>query len=150
MWRYFIVLGLLLFTSKVGTAQKILLAQKADELGNWYREKGENSAAFRWYKMSAELGNSDGQNALGLCYDKNGGENFYGFEKNNRIAFKWYKLSAEQGNYAGQYNLGNCYDKGFEGYYGVEKDNETAIYWYELATAQGDEYAKERLKVLKN
>jgi len=87
--------------------------------------KGE---AFRWYKKSAERGNSSAQNNLACCYD-----NGDGVEKNKEKAFEWFEKAAEQGNATAQNNLGNCYDKGS----GVEEDKEKAIEWYIKSAEQG-------------
>eukprot|EP00825_Cyclidium_porcatum_P037532 TRINITY_DN4162_c0_g1_i8.p3 TRINITY_DN4162_c0_g1~~TRINITY_DN4162_c0_g1_i8.p3 ORF type:complete len:117 (+),score=33.51 TRINITY_DN4162_c0_g1_i8:226-576(+) len=68
------------------------------------------SQAFKYYKLSADQGNSNGQNNLGYCY-----ANGKGTEQDLEMAFKafkYYKLSADQGNANGQYNLGYCYDNG--------------------------------------
>ena len=49
--------------------------------------------AVKWYRKSAEQGNSSAQSNLADCY-KNG----YGVSKDISEAVKWYRKAAEQGN----------------------------------------------------
>ena len=46
--------------------------------------------SFKYYKLSADKGNTTAQNNLGNCY-----LNGIGTEKDYEIAFKYYKLSAD-------------------------------------------------------
>ena len=65
------------------------------------------------YKLSAEQGNSEGQYALGRCY-----ENGIGFVKDLKKAFKFFKLAAEQGHVEARRALIEFYDNGV----GTKKD----------------------------
>nr|MCR4898079.1 TIR domain-containing protein [Acholeplasmatales bacterium] len=98
-------------------------------------EKDEN-VAFKYYKLSADKGNSRGQSSLGVSYAKG-----IGIEKNEGLAFKYIKLSAEQACAVGENNLGICYEKGI----GVEKDFLLAFKYYKLSAAQG--YARAQYNV---
>ena len=59
--------------------------------GIFYQKNLEE--AFKYYKLSADQGNSYALYSLGNMY-----ENGYGIEKNLEEAFKYYNLSAEKGN----------------------------------------------------
>lgn len=97
--------------------------------------KDENEA-FRWYKLSADLGNCRGQGILGYCY----GEGF-GIEKDETMAIIWYRRAAAQGETVAIYNIGYCYEEGI----GVAKDISEAIHWYTLAAEQGNAFAQNAL-----
>ena len=92
--------------------------------------------AFKWFKLSAEQGDSIGQFNLGRRYMYG-----WGVEKNKTEAIKWYKLSAEQGNSEAQKKLGKCYMYGW----GVEENETEAVKWYELSAEQGDSEAQNEL-----
>lgn len=82
--------------------------------------------AVKWYRLSAEQGNSDAQYMLGRCY------NFgIGVERNSDEAIKWYRLSAEQGNEMAQNKLGS---------------NRMKQKWY----CSGDVVAKRAAEILEN
>lgn len=84
--------------------------------------------AVKWFRLSAEQGNANGQNALGFSYQY--GE---GVEENMEEAIKWYWLATEQKNARAQYNLGFCYFIGK----GVEKDLKEAIRLIRMSADQG-------------
>jgi hypothetical protein len=117
-------------TPKVGSKQAQLWNQKGEDY--YYGEKGvsqDYEEAVKWYRKSAEQGNANGQNELGLMYDKGNGV-AQDYEK----AMKWYRKSAEQGLALGQYNLGILYAKGK----GVSQDYEEAVKWFRKSARQGD------------
>jgi serine/threonine protein kinase len=98
--------------------------------------------AFKWLKMSAELGDPDAQSALGKMYqngDAEGGQN-------EREAVRWYTKSAEQNNAEGQYWLGRAYEVGAGG---LKKDRKRAEDLYFLAKIQGHPRAEEALEKLR-
>ena len=92
--------------------------------------------AFKWYKKSAEQGNSIGQYNLGSAY-KNG----EGVENNVDEALKWYTKSAEQGNADAQSDLGLLYTTGE----GVKKDFAIALNWYTKSANQNNSTAQYNL-----
>jgi TPR repeat protein len=51
--------------------------------------------AFKYYKLSADQGNSSSQFNVGTCY-----ENGDGVDINLEEAFKYYKFSADQGSHS--------------------------------------------------
>lgn len=91
--------------------------------------KEQYSDAFRWYKMSADQGDAEGQAWLGNCYYFG-----YGTSVNYNEAFKWYERSMADGqnNSEGQNGLGNCYLHG----HGVEQDRKTAFAYFEKSAEQ--------------
>jgi len=88
-----------------------------------------SSGDAKWYRASAEQGNSAGQNDLGDCYFCG-----KGVKQNFEEAAKWYRASAEQGNSYGQSNLGLCYLNGK----GVEQNFEEAAKWFLASAEQGN------------
>ncbi len=79
-------------------------------------------------RMSAEQGDAEAQNLLGVCY-----ENGQGVEQDYEEAARWYRKSAEQGFAMAQANLGGCYYFGN----GVEQDYREAVKWFRKAAEQG-------------
>ena len=67
----------------------------------------DDGEAVRLFRLSAEQGNANGQNNLGVMY-KNG----RGVVQDDGEAVRLFRLSAEQGNAAGQHNLGVMYKNG--------------------------------------
>ena len=53
----------------------------------------DNSKAVKWFRLSAEQGNSAAQNNLGTMYHY--GE---GVPQNFQKAAEWYRMSADQGD----------------------------------------------------
>jgi TPR repeat protein len=87
----------------------------------------ENEAA-KYYRLSADQGNSQGQFRYGRCL-----EHGIGVAKDSAEAAKYYKLSANQGNSHGQVSYGRCLEFGT----GVQKNIAVAARYYGLATEQG-------------
>jgi len=85
-------------------------------------------SAFYWYEQAALQGHSDGQNNLGILYQKG-----QGVKQDYELAFHWFMKSAEQNNVTAQYNLGNLYQRGL----GVAQDYNQAMQWYKKAAAGG-------------
>ncbi|CAI2166978.1 19844_t:CDS:2 [Funneliformis geosporum] len=69
----------------------------------WEVEK-DLEKAFKYYQMSANQNNSDGQYNLAECY-----RNGLGIEKDLKKAMYWYQISAECDNKIAQYNLADYY-----------------------------------------
>ena len=92
--------------------------------------------AAKWFKMSAEQGNSLAQCYLGVCYF-----NGFGVQQNDIEAFKLIKMSAEQEDFEAWSLLGLLYFYGR----GVDKNAEEAIFWYRKAAIQGDPQAQYKL-----
>jgi tetratricopeptide (TPR) repeat protein len=94
--------------------------------------------AFKFYKLSADQGNSCAQNNLGYCFVR--GE---GCSKNYGDAFVYQRLCAENGNSAGQNELGVLYFNGF----GCTKNESEAIRWYTLSAEQGNHWGQNNIGV---
>lgn len=73
-------------------------------LSEYYWHQEEFAEAKKWYSVAAEVGNSEAQNMLGLCYGEG-----KGVKRNYKRALKWYKLAAEQKHPWGAYNAGYLY-----------------------------------------
>ena len=89
--------------------------------------------AAKWYRKSAEQGDSDGQWRLGVCYAWG-----QGVAQDYGKAVEWYRKSAEQGNSDGQWRLGFCYAWGR----GVDEDYGKAAEWYRKSAEQGNSEAQ--------
>ena len=103
-------------------------------LGDLYRcgawVKQDYKEAIRYYKLSAEQGDTDGLFSLGISYRD--GE---GVEKNYNEAFKYLKLAADKGDMDSQAEIGQMY---LNKDYGAQDYNE-AFKYLKLAADQGDE-----------
>jgi TPR repeat protein len=81
---------------------------------------GQNlSESGRYYRMSADLGNADGQVHYGIAL-----ENGDGVAKNLSEAAKYYKMSAHQGNAVAQSNYGIAH--------GTIKARAKTVYFFRL------------------
>lgn len=134
-------------TAPVATEQTMAAMATADscfEVGNDYYN-GLNGTpkdykqAASWYTKSAELGNSFGQNLLGVMYQFG-----QGVEKNLPQAVTWFEASARQGNAEGQKNLGAMYYFGT----GVQKDYPTAMKWFLASAEQGNAESRANLGIM--
>ncbi|CAG8532837.1 12122_t:CDS:1 [Ambispora gerdemannii] len=88
----------------------------------------DQEKAFHWYKVSAEIGDSLGQNELGSCYDYADG-----VDMDMSKAFYWYHKSALAGNAFGQHNIGLCFRLGI----GTCQDDCQAFFWFQEAAKVG-------------
>lgn len=124
--------------SKAYNMLKLIPKNKLDDAANYLLgemyESGEGtnqnfSAAFSYYKKSAEQGNTNAMCKLG---------NFYhygqGIEKNDSLAFIEYQKAANAGNVWGMRCVGVCYHNGR----GVKTDVSNAWHWYKTAAKLGD------------
>ena len=134
-------------TAPIATEQTMAAMATADscfEVGNDYYNglngtpKDYKQAAV-WYTKSAELGNSYGQNLLGVMYQFG-----QGVEKNLPQATTWFEASARQGNAEGQKNLGAMYYFGT----GVQKDYPTAMKWFLASAEQGNAESRANLGIM--
>jgi uncharacterized protein len=98
-------------------------------------KKGDYKEAVKWFRLSAEQGNADGQYELGLMYFKG-----QGVPQDYKEAVKWYRLAAEQGVAQAQLLLGSVYYLVEQP--GIPHDYEKAIKWYRLAAEQGETFAQ--------
>ena len=95
--------------------------------------------AFSLYLKSAEQGNSDALNMVGMCYF--GGT---GVTSDKTEAIKWWVKASEVGNYNAQASLGFCYENG----QGVPQDYKEAIKCYTKAAENGNAIAQGALGVM--
>lgn len=101
-------------------------AKKLFEDGARNRDGHKGDAAIRAFQRSAELGNVDAMNALGLCY-KDG----LGVQAAGASAIQWFEKASNAGCSESTYHLGNMYCRGD----GVPKD-EARGFALLLASAQ--------------
>lgn len=116
------------------------------ELAHMYA-KGEGGVeqdfaeAAKWYRLVAEKGNAEAQNALGELYG-----NGDGVPEDPAEALKWIRLAANQGYAEALHNLGYVHGKG----HGVKQDLERAHFFFDLAARLGYAPASDyRAKVAK-
>jgi TPR repeat protein len=103
--------------------------------GIWGEE--DCAKAMRWFKKSAENGNTEAMRAIGTIYSTGGN----GVQKDYKLAMKWYKQAADLGNTGAMLDLGNMYENGE----GVKQNFNEARGWYSKANQAGNEYARELL-----
>ena len=97
----------------------------------YYQSKGvpqDYREAAKWFRLSAERGDSDAQAYLGHMYKR--GE---GLPQDYALAAKWLLMGAKQGSAQAQYDLGAIYLLGR----GVPQDYVLAHMWFNLAAAGG-------------
>ncbi len=125
-------------------------------IGKYYKENKDYPKAIEWYTKSANLGNSDSMNNLGIYYDE--------IEENYIKAIEWYIKSANLGDSKAMNNLGYYYNEIEENYikaldwyiksanlndsdgmnnlgiyyYEIEKDYQKAIYWFTKSANLGN------------
>ncbi|MBE6547439.1 MAG: SEL1-like repeat protein [Ruminococcaceae bacterium] len=93
-------------------------------------------AAFKCYKIAAEMGSSDAAYSLGWCL-----RHGVGTKVNDVEAAKWLKKSADSGNPHAAYSYGLCCEEGS----GMEHPNlREAANYYRKAAAAGHVEAKKR------
>ena len=85
-------------------------------------------SAVRWYRVAAERGHPDAQNALGYRYLH--GE---GVPLTTEEALKWFLKAAEQGNWEAENNLATMYDEGN----GVTRDSQKALAYFRRSAEKG-------------
>ena len=112
------------------------LAKTYDDDGS---EELNYERAAELYKLSADQGNSDAQNAMGSMY-------YYGdgVEKDYKKSVAFYKLAVKQNNKKAQFNLAEMYMAAE----GVEKDEKIAIELYKKSAKQGYTEAEYSLGIL--
>lgn len=113
-------------------------------LGDLYRDgrvglRHSPKQAFHWYARSALLGDSNGQNNLGACY-----QHGVGCRQSSASAVTWYRRASAQKLGIASGNLGYCYLLG----QGVPVDKAEALAWFQTALAQGNEGAREMVDSL--
>lgn len=105
----------------------------------WKKIVEDVNKAFQLFVKSAELGNANALNMVGMCYCYG-----YGVAKDYAEAIKWWLKASEVGNSEAQASLGYFYENGI----GVVQDYTEAIKWYTKSAEQGQTIAQGRLGVI--
>ena len=87
-------------------------------------------SAAPWYRLPAEAGNADAQDALGELHAMG----HLGYSRDMLAAAEWSRRAAEQGHYMSQSRLGRMLLSG-EG--GVPRDKASGVRWVRTAAEQG-------------
>ncbi len=95
--------------------------------------QGDYELARRLWQPSAEQGDADAQNYLGILYHLG-----LGMDKDYRKGAEWYRRAAESGNAYAQRNLGTMYEFGL----GVAQDEMQAYAWYYESALAGNKKAR--------
>ncbi|HWA09564.1 MAG TPA: trypsin-like peptidase domain-containing protein [Opitutaceae bacterium] len=82
--------------------------------------------AIKWFKLSAESGNSDALTSISDIYREGNG-----VPKDVKEGFKWDLLAARSGDASAQYRVGKSYENGE----GAAKDEMEALAWYNIGAA---------------
>ncbi len=93
----------------------------------------DDNKAFSLFLKSAEQGNPEALNMIGMCY-----LNGAGVTKDLSEAIKWWRKASEAGNANAQASLGACYGRG----QGVPQDYKEALIWYTKSAEQGNPEAQ--------
>ncbi len=105
-------------------------------IGLCYKEghaiEHDYAEAFRWFKSSAEMGNTAAQYELGQAYEKGNG-----VAVDFGQALKWYDEAARLGNAMATLSLGLMYEEGR----GVVQNPAEAAEWYRKASDLGNAHA---------
>ena len=115
-------------------------AQELFDMACAYRDKsnadGSANKAVRCFEMSAELGNLEALNSLGIMFAEGNG-----VEQSYERAFGYFQHAADLGNIDALKSLGVIYENGL----GVEQSVSRAFECYKLAADQGDSEAQLRV-----
>lgn len=112
------------------------------KLAQLYRSKQllkDDNKAFSLFLKSAEQGNPEAQNMVGMCYVSG-----KGVTKDLSEAVKWWSKASEAGNANAQASIGVCYERG----QGVPQDYKEALKWYTKSAEQGNAFAQGSLGVM--
>lgn len=98
-----------------------------------YTTQKSYEEAVKWWRLSAEQGNTKALYNLGICY-------FYGHGvlKDVIEAVRLYRLAGEQLYLPSLYSLGVCYYNG----QGVVKDLKEAYFWFNISAIDGEKSAQ--------
>ena len=86
--------------------------------------------AFKYFKKAADLGDSNAQNMVGICFQRG-----IGVAGDPQQAFQWYLKSANQQNPRGELSVAQCYENGL----GVKESLEESTAWYNKVAATDNE-----------
>jgi TPR repeat protein len=89
--------------------------------------------AFKWYRKSADRGNTIAQFKLGVFYESGLNATGQGVPRDVDEAYKWYRKSAEQGYPPAQVQLGWLINSGL----GAQQNFKEVMYWTRKAADQG-------------
>lgn len=96
-------------------------------------------SSFEKVRLSAEAGDVDAQNELGLIYSTGDGVT----PKNNQKAMYWFHKAAESGDVGSQINLGLIYSGNCDDCQHITPVNyKKAVYWYSKAAKSGNPLAQ--------
>lgn len=99
----------------------------------------ENPAAVSDLRKSAEAGNAEAQNKLGMLYSDG-----RGVPQDYVKAKHWFEKAAEQGHAGAQVNLGTLYFQG----QGAPESEQMALVWFRRAADQKDPLAFAKLGLM--
>ncbi len=128
----------------LAAAQGHMYAQA--DLGFLYAYGGDGvpqdeTEAVRLYKLAAEQGNDGAQANLAVMY-----RDGRGVPQSDEEAVRLFRLAAERGNMFALSDLGYMYETGRGG---LPRDAIEAAHFYERAANKGNDWARERLKKLR-
>ena len=104
--------------------------------------KADAGMARQLTERAARAGNRIAMHDLALYYAEGRGD----VDMNIKTAANWFEKAAERGVVDSQFNLGVLSESG----QGLPKNLANAYVWYSIAAAQGDQFARQRLDLLRN
>jgi TPR repeat protein len=108
----------------------------ADQASTAQNRRAEYEAASKDLRKSAEAGDLEAQNRLGIVYGE--GLQDYGQAK------RWFEKAAERGHTGAQVNLGTLYLQGN----GAPQSDQMALFWFRRAAEQRDPLAFAKLGLM--
>lgn len=102
----------------------------------WQPSETNNAEAFREASTSAQAGNADGENVLGLCYCRGAG-----VPKDQSTGFKWYYAAAQQNQPEAATCVGISYSQGLD----TPRDFALAAKWFRVGAEGGNFLAQYNL-----
>ncbi len=122
-----LILKRLLLAISMGCLVATVNAAPMDDAKAAYN-KGDYKEAVRWYRLSADQGNAEAQERIGVMYHAG-----YGVIQDYKEALKWLRLSAAKGYAAAQNHIGGMHYNGD----GVTQDYILAHMWFNLSSSAG-------------
>jgi TPR repeat protein len=124
--------------SNTGVEKEKLLREQALQTADRFFEEGEESKAFDYYRMAAELGNPDAMFTLAMMYHAG-----VSVKRDDKIAIELMTKASVSGSEDAQFTMGTLY----EGGRGVKKSREEAVRYYTMAAENGYLVAYYRLSL---
>ncbi len=116
--------------------------ENPDDTSGSQKPRNDDAAAAIELRKSAEGGNADARNKLGILYSEG-----RGVPQSYAQAKEWFQKAAEQGHAGAQVNLGTLYLQG-NGPFQMDQSDQMALSWFRRAAEQRDTLAFAKLGLM--